>query len=154
MSPSRLPFETLDRFLGLLDDSTVPRVLVDLSWLPDEGVVLDSLYDEMEALALRAFRLCTAPNEWIYAWDSVDEYSDRLYRFWPHRAQAPRQWEVTFYPYGANQVFVSQTFDWGIYAHWSYPGLEPWALSIFGQPLLDAFTDHWPGAWSTIVSTS
>jgi hypothetical protein len=77
ISPSSLALDTLDRFLGLLRESRAPRVLVDLAWVPDEGVVSDSLHEEIEALALRAFRLCTAPNEWIYAWAAVDEYSER-----------------------------------------------------------------------------
>jgi hypothetical protein len=154
MNPKKLAFEALDNFLGLPGDR-LPWVLVDLTsiWVEPEGVP-DDLQVEIARSALRAFRLCTRPDEWIYAWDAVDEYSDWLYRFWPHRATEPVDWEVSFYPNGDCQVFVSQAFDWGILTNCSGPQLADWTLTVFGQPLLDAFTGHWPSGWSKIVRTS
>jgi hypothetical protein len=106
MKPRELDFEALDNFLGLQGDRP-PWVLVDLDiWVDGEGVPED-LAVEIERSALRAFRLCTRPDEWIYAWEAVDEYSDWLYRFWPHRATEPVDWKVSFYPDGWSQVFNS-----------------------------------------------
>ena len=148
MSPSELPFESLDRFLGLPTEQPSPWVLVDLGWLwvPGEGVPVH-LRDEIEQSVLRAFGLCTMPDEWIYGWhEPNDSYWGGLYRFWPHRAEVESWWEVWLWPDGDDQIFVSQSFDWGIYAYWSHPGLDGWALSVFGKPLLDAFSGHWPAA--------
>jgi hypothetical protein len=152
-----LPFEALNSFLGLPAEAPAPWVLVDLNsiWVAPGGVP-ETVSDEIGRLALSAFRLCTNRDEWIWAWDAVDEYSDRLYRFWPHRAEDPVDWLVGFYPNGDDQVFVSQAFDWGVYASWSKVELErdDRALYVFGKPLLDAYAGHWPGGWSEIIRTS
>jgi hypothetical protein len=153
MDPKELAFEALDQFLGLAPERH-PYVLVHLTsiWVDGEGVPKD-LRVEIERSALRAFRLCTRPDEWIHAWEAKEEYSDWLYRFWPHRATEPVDWNVSFYPYhDMTQLFVSQAFDWGIYAAGSSEADE-WDLTVFGKPLLDAFTGHWPSGWSKIVRT-
>jgi Protein of unknown function (DUF2716) len=152
----KLPFEVLDSFLGLPADPPAPWVLVDLAgiWVPHVGVPFD-VYDEIERAAVRAFRTCTEPDEWIWAWDAPDEYSDDLYRFWPHRAdQLDAGWSVGLYPNGDDKVFVSQTFEWGVYAMFQYTGPESWGLRVFGKRLLDALAKDWPAGWSEIVRTS
>jgi hypothetical protein len=121
--------------------------------VPGEGVSVH-FRDEIKQSVLRAFDLCTRPDEWIYGWHAPNDFAAGLYRFWPHRAEVGSWWEVWLWPDGDDQIFVSQSFDWGIYAYWSYPGLDGWALSVFGKPLLDAFSGHWPSGWSQIVRTS
>jgi hypothetical protein len=147
-----LPFETLDRFLVLSSGPPEPSVLVDLAWIESHPRDASrNAFDEIERLALRAFRLCTDSDEWIWAWDAPEEYSDQLYRFWPHRAASDGSWLVTLYPDGDDQVFVSQNFDWGVYAHFQCSPLDFWALRVFGKRLLDALTGHWPTGWAKTV---
>ena len=76
-----LPFETLDSFLAV-PEPPEPWVLVDLAdiWVPNKGVPVP-VRDEIERLALRAMKMCTEPEEWLWAWRAPDEYSDWLYRF-------------------------------------------------------------------------
>jgi Protein of unknown function (DUF2716) len=149
-----LPFETLDSFLAVPEPAE-PWLLVDLAdiWVPNKGVPAP-VSDEIERLALRAMKMCTEPKEWLWAWSAPDEYSEWLYRFWPHRVEPGSTWEVSFYPDGWDQVFVSEDFDWGIYAHFMYPPLESWALRVFGERLLEAMSGHWPVGWSRVVQRS
>jgi hypothetical protein len=109
MNPRELDFDLLDNFLALAPWRR-PYALVDLTsiWVDGEGVP-DDLCVEIERSALRAFRLCTTPDEWIYAWEAMDEYSDWLYRFWPHRATEPVDWKVSFYPLAQSSIISPQT---------------------------------------------
>jgi hypothetical protein len=108
--------------------------------------------EEIERLALRAFRLCTEPDEWLFVWDEI---SGHHYRFWPHRQaiQAPEGLHASFFPDGDVQVWVSQDFDWGILAV-CFPPAWNWHLLVFGRRLLDAFTGHWPTGWSATIRRS
>ena len=140
--PSRLPFETLDSFLAVPLEPPEPWVLVDLAdiWVPNKGVPAP-VSDEIERLALRAMKMCTEPEEWLWAWNAPDEYSDQLYRLRPHRVEPGSDWEVVSAD-GVDQVFVSKDLSWGMYAHFMYEGLEAWALRVFGERLLEALSGH------------
>src|SRR5690348_1458125 len=54
------------RFLGA--GAPEPWIVFDLDGLRDiPGGVPDAVSDDVERLTTRAFRLCTEPDEWIYA---------------------------------------------------------------------------------------
>jgi hypothetical protein len=137
------------------EDSIAPAqwVLVDLDplWAEPEGVPAD-VSEEIERLALRAFRLCTRPDESIFVWDEI---SGHHYRFWPHReaTSGPERWPAGFFPDGDDQVWVSQDFEWGIHAVF-VPLDSSWHLLVFGKRLLDALTGYWPTGWSAIIRRS
>ena len=133
-----------------------PWLLIDLDplWVMPEGVP-DDVADEIKHLALRAFRLCTRADEWLYAFNEPEMGAGPTYRFWPHRSVVEEfvPWPVSFFPNGDDQAFVSQEFDWGVYAYATYEEVHNWTLYVFGQPLLDAFVGHWPKAWSNMLDT-
>jgi hypothetical protein len=141
--------------LATPEDSIAPAawVLVDLDplWVEPEGVP-DEVIEETERLALRAFRLCTQQDEWVFVWDEI---SGHHYRFWPHRqaVPGPERWPASFFPDGDDQLWVSQDFEWGIHAVFAPPA-GSWHLLVFGKQLLDAFTGHWPGGWSAVIRRS
>jgi hypothetical protein len=116
-----------------------------------EGVP-DSVDQDIKRRALRAFRICTALDEWIYAFDRPEMGAGPIYRFWPHRQEAKDPWLVHFWPNGDDYVFISQGFDWGVYAYCTYRETHDWMLYVFGQPLLDAFVGNWPHGWSNVLA--
>lgn len=106
--------------------------------------------DELKRATLAAVRECTGDHGWLYAVDEP-EGANRCFRFWPNRADADMAWEVSPIPDGDDQVFVAQDFGWGMYATWSFDGSVDWALSLFGQPLLDSFARLRPRALSHVI---
>jgi hypothetical protein len=138
------------RFLGT--GAPEPWIVFDLDGLWEiPGGVPDAVSDDIQRLTTRAFRLCTEPDEWIYA-----EVEGSLpYRFWPHRQPLDNtaDWPVGFFPDGDDDLFISQDFTWGVNALFLAEGCE-WGLTVFGQPLFDAFTGHWPKGWAKILRRS
>jgi hypothetical protein len=122
---------------------------LDALWVIPEGVPVD-VSGDIERLATRAFRLCTEPDEWIYA--GVE--GSLPYRFWPHRQplDGSARWPVGFFPDGDDHLFLSQDVTWGVNALFRTDGCG-WGLTVFGQRIFGAFAGHWPKGWSTIVST-
>jgi hypothetical protein len=96
-----------------------------------------ALRDSVREATLQAMRECTNDDGFVYAVEEP-EGTFRCFRFWPHRAYEGMAWLVEPMPRGGDRVIVSDQFTWGLYATRGFDTSVDWALSIFGQPLIDA----------------
>jgi Protein of unknown function (DUF2716) len=114
------------------------------------GVAAETAH-EIVRLVLLAFRGCTEPDEWMWAWDGPDDETDQLYRLWPHRAEASDDWPVSLYLTRDDRVFASQEVDWGVYVYFEYSAREAPFVRVFGAPLLKELARDWPSGWLHVV---
>lgn len=109
-----------------------------------------ALRNSLREATLRAMQECTNDDGFVYAVEEP-EGSFRCFRFWPHRAYEGMAWLVEPIPRGGDRVLVSDHFTWGLYATRGFDTSAGWALSIFGQPLLDAIRRLQPAALSRVI---
>jgi Protein of unknown function (DUF2716) len=153
-SPSQRTSHGVERWLRLPTPATYD--VDELRDLPSGGYNVEllkpyvALRDELREAALAAIRECTDRDGYVYAVDGPDE-TFRCFRFWPHRGYKGMAWLVDLVPRGRDTVFVSHDFAWAIYATRGFDRSVDWALSISGQPLLDAFRSLQPRALSRAV---
>lgn len=106
--------------------------------------------DELREATLHAMRECTDREGFVYAVDGPEE-AFNCFRFWPHRAYRGMAWLVDPVPRGRDKVFVSHDFAWGMYATDGFDESVDWALSIFGQALLNVFQKLRAHALSQVI---
>jgi hypothetical protein len=128
-----------EQWPGILEPS--PSVTYDIHHIYGHGdLIAIQLENDLNQNTLAALRSCTQPHQRLYALD----WQHPCYWFYPHREfDHLDQWRVPVLPNGDYYIFLAEDFSFGIFGH-------PWeqTMCIFGQSLLNAFSQHTPALFS------
>ena len=120
--------------------------LAEITWLPVETAPLRAVVAEFYERAIEALREVTQPEQYIHAVTT----GYLAYRLWPHRADPTKPWPLDIGDFNqvrgrGDEAFILEVgYSWGFCVSTNYLALRTEAVSIFGQPLIDAFEKHKP----------
>jgi hypothetical protein len=123
-----------------------PSITYSVSWAYEyeDDPVFETMNENLNTKALKAFRKCIPQTNWLYVLD----WQHVCYRFHPHAPDAAdvNSWPVSIFPEGDYHIFLSKNLKLGLFG-------QPWETSIcvFGEALLKAFEEDQPDLFTQIL---